>query len=86
MHLSCHLGCLLTCFFAKFIAQVLLASMQISLGGDSFLMRSRISSSFFLFFPPSLLSSGSDCFPPPFPIAAGLGVGFFIAKVEGSPC
>ncbi len=47
-------------------------------------MRLRFSSSFFLFFPPSLLLSSSDCFPPPFSIAAGLGVGSFIAKVEGS--
>jgi hypothetical protein len=84
MHLSCHLGCLLTCLFAKFIAHVLLASMQISWWGDSFLMRSCFSSSFFLFFPPSLLSSGSDHFPPPFLVAAGLGVGSFFAKVEGS--
>ncbi len=84
MQLSCHLSYLLTCLFAKFVAQVLLASMQISWWGDLFLMRSRFSSSFFLFFPPSLLSSGSDRFPPPFPIAAGLGVGSFIAKVEGS--
>ncbi len=50
MHLSCHLSCLSMFLFAKFIAQVLLASMQISWWGDSFLMRLRFSSSFFLYF------------------------------------
>ncbi len=85
MHLLVHLGLLLTCLYAKFITQVLLASMQISLWGDSFLMRSRFSFSFFLFFPSSRLSSSrSGHFPPPFPVAAGLGLGSFIAKVGGS--
>jgi hypothetical protein len=37
-----------------------------------------------VFIPPSMLLSGSDRFTPPFPVAAGSGVGSFIAKVEGS--
>ncbi len=47
MHLSYHLGCLSMCLFVKFIAQVLLASIHISLWGLKWL---HFSSSFLFSF------------------------------------